>query len=113
MCGLDALALAGFAVFYAYEIVTGKAQQVGPAVMSALLIALFAVGLYAVARAWRGPETWQRTPTLVWCALLLPVAYTALTSGKPLIGVAVGLSAVIGLWAAATTPSDRAVDAAS
>ena len=45
--------------------------------------------------------------------LLLPVAYTALTSGRPLIGVAVGLSALIGLWAAATTPSDRAVEAAS
>lgn len=102
------MALAGFAFFYAYEIATGKATDMGPAVMSAMLIALFAGGLYSLARAWLGPETWQRNPSIVWFLLLLPVAYTALTSGSALVGVPIVLTAALGLWAAITTSSDRA-----
>lgn len=100
VCTAYGVALAGFAIFYAYEIAVGAATQLGPAIMSGLLIALFSVGLFAVSRAWQSAQTWQRTPTLVWCALMLPVAYTLLTAGQPLIGLAVAASALLGGWAA-------------
>lgn len=102
VCGVNALVFVALAGFYVYEIATGQATQLGPAIMSAALIALFAVGLFVLARTWWRGSHAGRTLTLVWFALLLPVAYSALSSGLVLIGALIGLGAALGLWAAAT-----------
>ena len=51
VCGLQVLALVGFVVFYLWELTQGAADDVTRAVMSAVLIALFAVGIVAAIRA--------------------------------------------------------------
>jgi hypothetical protein len=102
VCAVNALVLVALAGFYVYEIATGQATQLGPAIMSAALIALFAVGLFVLARTWWRGSHAGRTLSLVWFALLLPVAYSALSSGQVVIGALIGLGAAVGLWAAVT-----------
>ena len=66
LTGLQALALAGFAVYYVVELVLGEGSDAIRVLMSALLILLGGVGLGLLARGWLGSAQWPRTPTLVW-----------------------------------------------
>lgn len=108
LTALEAVALAGFAGFYGYEIAVGASADVAGAVMSTLLIVVFAVGLGMLARAWVRGGTGARTPTLVWNALLLPVAWSLAQAGLGVAAAAVGLVAVGGLAAAALAGSPEA-----
>lgn len=86
LTGVQSLALLGFAVFYLYELASGEGSDPVRVVMSAVLIALFGVGMGVLARAWLGDAAWPKTPTIVWSALLFPVGGTIVQGGLPLLG---------------------------
>lgn len=86
LTGLQALGLLGFAVFFLYELAVGEGSDPVRVVMSALLIAVFGVGLGLAARAWLGDAVWPRTPTIVWSALLFPVGGGMIQGGLRFLG---------------------------
>lgn len=93
--------LVGFCLFYLWEIARGESNDAGRAVGSTLLIAVLGAALGFLARAWVRGAGWPNTPTIVWNVLLLPIAWTVLTGGQPVVGVLVGVVAVVGIIAAA------------
>ena len=96
---VQVLALFAFAVFYVVELVQGASDNASRVVMSIVLILVFAAGLGLLAWGlWRG-SPWARTPTIVWQALLLPIAWGLFQSGRPEIGTVVALAAVGGIVA--------------
>ncbi|GAA2034885.1 hypothetical protein GCM10009740_26970 [Terrabacter terrae] len=113
---LEALVVLGFAVFYAYEMVTGATDDLTRAATSGVLILIFGLGLLVLARGWSRAADWPRTPTLLWNALLLPVAWSLHESGRTPVALAVGAVAVASIVAALAAPGrrdprpDRAVD---
>jgi hypothetical protein len=101
--GLQALALAGFAVFYVVELVLGEGSDATRVVMSAVLILVGAVGLGLLARGWLSTAQWPRTPTIVWNAILLPVGLSLVQNTRVLVGwtvIVVALVAVVAAWVA-------------
>jgi hypothetical protein len=104
---MEALVLLGFTVFYGYETVTGATTTLSTAVSSGLLILVFAVGLGALAWGWSRGADWPRTPTLLWNALLLPVAWSLHESDRTVLAVAVAVLAVASIIAALRAPSRR------
>jgi hypothetical protein len=109
LCALEGLTLLGFAAFYGYEIALGESDSVARAVMSMLLILLGGIALLLLARGWATGVSWPRTPTIVWNALLLPVAWSLHQSGRSGIGVLLAVVAVGSIAAAiaAGRPGDR------
>lgn len=108
---VEALVLLGFVGFYVYEIAIGASGSIVSATMSAVLILVFGVLLLLLAAAWRKAADWARTPTLLWNALLLPVAWSLHESGRTAIALGVALLAVVGIGAAlAAPPRDAARD---
>ncbi|MGG5260816.1 hypothetical protein [Phycicoccus avicenniae] len=99
-CAGQALALLGFAVFYVYELVVGEGSDAGRVVMSAVLIAIGALGLGLLARGWLGEARWPRTPTIVWNLLVLPVGISLLQAGRTGLGWLVLVLALLALGAA-------------
>jgi hypothetical protein len=109
VCAIESLALLAFCGFYLWELARGGAQDVGRAVMSALLIGVFAVALAVLARAWARGRGWPNTPTVVWNALLLPVSWSLVQSGRGLLGglvAAVAVAGIVGAVRARTEPED-------
>lgn len=100
LCAGQALALLGFAAFYVYELVIGEGSDAGRVVMSAVLIAVGALGLALLARGWLGEQRWPRTPTIVWDLLLLPVGISLLQAGRTGLGWLVLVLALLTLGAA-------------
>ena len=101
VCALEALALLGFCLFYLWELTQGASDDTGLVVMSAVLIALFAVGLGLLARGWWSGANWPNTPTIVWNLLLLPVAWSLVQAERRLVAAAVAVVAVAGIACAA------------
>lgn len=106
---VEGLVLLGFVAFYVYEMAIGASRELPPAIMSAALILVFAVLLLAMAAAWRRAADWPRTPTLLWNAILLPVAWSLHESGRTLVAVALAALSVGGLAAALASPPRSAV----
>jgi len=104
---LEALVLLGFTVFYGYEMVTGATDDLARAGTSGVLILLFAIALGALAWGWSRGAEWPRTPTLLWNALLLPVAWSLQESERTGLAVAVAALAVASIVAALAAPSRR------
>lgn len=100
VCALEALTLLGFCVFYLWELGQGASADTTRAAVSAILIALVAVGLAALARSWWRGAGWPNTPTVVWNLLLLPVAWSLLQAEHVLLAVGVGVVALAGVVAA-------------
>ncbi len=108
VCAVHALGLLGVGAFYVWEIAKGEQDSVARALTSAVLIVVVAVGLAVLARGWFGSAGWARTPTLVWNALLLPVAWSLVQSGHAGIAAVVGGTALVALAAAwRAGPPDR------
>lgn len=99
-CVVHGLALLGIGGFYLWEVLRGEQDSVARALTSVLLIGVVAGGLGLLARGWRRGAAWARTPTLVWNALLVPVAWSLFQAAHPLVGAAVGGTAVVVLLAA-------------
>jgi len=98
---VQAVALAGFAVYYVVELVLGEGSDATRVLMSALLIFVAAVGLGVLARGWLGVAAWPRTPTIVWNVILLPVGISLIQGDRVLIGwvvIAVALVVVATAW---------------
>ena len=114
VCGLQVLALLGFVVFYLWELTQDSADDVARVVMSALLIAVFAVGIGAMARGWVRGDNWPNTPTVVWNLLLIPVGWSLVQSGRGLVGALVIVVALVGILSAikadTTDPEDVSAD---
>jgi len=100
LTGLQALTLAGFAVYYVVELALGQGSDAVRVLMSALLIVVGAVGLGSMARGWLGGASWPRTPTIVWNAILLPVGISLVQGTRVAVGWAVLVVAVVGIGAA-------------
>ena len=101
LSGLQALTLAGFAVYYVVELALGEGSDAVRVLMSALLILVAAAGLGALARGWLGVAGWPRTPTIVWNVILLPVGISLIQGNRALIGgvvIVVALVVVAAAW---------------
>lgn len=99
VCGVQGLLLLGFCAFYLYELVIGEGEDPARVVMSIVLMALFGVGLLALARGWLRGLAWPRTPTIVWNLLMLPVAWSMKDAGF-WGAIPLGVIAVAGIVAA-------------
>jgi hypothetical protein len=113
VCAVEALALAGFCAFYLWELTQGASDDPARVVMSAVLIAIFAVGIGLLARGWWSGANWPSTPTVVWNLLLLPVAWSLFQSDRDLVAAVVALVAATGLVgavAADTSTEDDVVE---
>ena len=113
VCGLQVLALLGFVVFYLWELTQDSADDVARVVMSALLIAVFAVGIGAMARGWLRGDNWPNTPTVVWNLLLVPVGWSLVQGDHGLVGALVILVAVLGIVAAIKADTTDTEDASA
>jgi len=100
LTGVQALALAGFAVYYVVELVLGEGSDAIRVLMSALLILVGATGLGVLARGWFGGSAWPRTPTIVWNALLVPVGISLIQGNRVLIGWLVVVVAIVAIGTA-------------
>ena len=105
---VEAVAVLGFALFYVYEMVTGATDDLARAATSGVLILVFGLGLLALARGWARAADWPRTPTVLWNALLLPVAWSLHESDRTPLALAVGVLAVASIAAAVSAPGRRA-----
>lgn len=95
LTGAQALALVAFAGFYVYELVIGEGSDAARVVMSALLIAVGGAGLAVVARGWLQGARWPKTPTLVWSALLVPIAFGLVQGNQAFVGwLVLGLATI-------------------
>lgn len=104
---VEAVAVLGFAGFYVYEMVTGATDDLTRAATSGALILVFGVGLLALARGWAHAADWPRTPTVLWNALLLPVAWSLHEAGRTPVALAVAVVAVASIGAAVSAPGRR------
>jgi hypothetical protein len=110
LTALQALTLAGFAVYYVVELARGEGSDATRVLMSALLILLAALALAAVARGWLSTSAWPRTPTIVWNVLLLPVGVGLVQGNRPLAGwLVLGVGVVAGLAAVAARDPENEV----
>ena len=82
LMALQAVLVAAFAGWFVVETAQGQSEDTARGVTAAILIAIFAVGLSIIARAWFTGAGWPRTPTLLWNALLIPVAMTLWQSDR-------------------------------
>lgn len=101
---LEGLVLLGFVVFYVVEMVSGATDDLTRASVSAVLILVFAVALLALARGWFRADDWPKTPTVLWNALLLPVAWSLREGDRGQIALAVGAVALASIAAAVAAP---------
>jgi hypothetical protein len=104
---VEALVVLAFVVFYVYEMVTGATDDVTRAATSGALILVFGLGLLALSRAWWRAAAWPRTPTVLWNALLLPVAWSLRESGQTPVALAVAAVAVASIAAAVAAHGRR------
>ncbi len=112
--GLQAVILAGFFVYFLVEMTVGATDSLVRAGTLGGLILVFAIFGTVLTRAWLRRARWPRTPTILWNALLLPVAWSMHDAGQSLLALAVGVLAVAGLGAAiGVGPRDRARDDSS
>lgn len=107
VCAGEALGLLGFCIFYVWELGRGRSDDPTRVVMSAVLIAVFAVALALLARAWWRGAGWPNTPTIVWNVLLLPVGWSLVQSDHPVLGGVLLLVAASGILGAARADTSR------
>ena len=106
---LEGLVLLGFAAFYVVEMSSGATDDLGRAAVSVVLILVFGVALLLLARGWFRAADWPRTPTLLWNALLLPVAWSLREGDRVPLALAVGAVALVGIVAALLAPRTPSV----
>ena len=101
---LEGLGLVGIVVFYVVEMVSGATDDLARAAVSAVLILIFGVALLALARAWFRADEWPKTPTVLWNALLLPVAWSLREGDQGMLALGLGAVALASIVAAVAAP---------
>ena len=109
---LEALGLVAAVVWYVLELVMGRSSSPPVALGSAALLLVFAVALVVGAKLWWAGSSSPKVPTFVWNLLLLPVAWTFLRTGEPLVGSVVGLLALAGAAASVVAAASEDEDGA-
>lgn len=109
-CAVEALAVLGWAVFEVVRAGTGRTSTPGVAAALGGLLVAFALALAVMALGWRRGASWPKTPTIVWNLLLLPVAWSLGQAGNLSLALAVGVVALVGIAAAAATPTTFELD---
>ena len=104
-CALEALAAVAWAGFEVLRAAAGQTSTVGVAIALGGLLVAFAVALALMALGWQRGAGWPKTPTVVWNVLLLPVAWSLAEAGNVLLGVGIGLVALVGIGSAVATPT--------
>jgi hypothetical protein len=96
---LEAAVLAGFAVFYAVELLAGNAEtSPGGAAFTLVLLAAFGAWLASAAVfLWRG-RRWPRSAALVAQLFALVIGVPTLTGGVVVLGLAIVVPAVAALF---------------
>lgn len=84
-------------VYYVVQGLQGLGQDRTQVAMSVVLFVVGAAGLLVVARGLLHAARWARTPTLVWNALLVPIAWNLMDGGQPAWALAVAIVALAGL----------------
>lgn len=101
LVGLEALVIAGFAVFYLVELVLGEGSDPVVVLMSALTMVVFVVGLaYVSAGLWRRHPRAQ-APAIAFNFLLVPLGIAMFQFAPPLLAGAILLAAVATIAATA------------
>jgi hypothetical protein len=106
---LEALLLAGYAVFVVVESLRGEAQdRVGALVLAVVALAL-AGGLGAVAAGVLAGRRWARSPALVWQLLQILVALSGTVEPRPLalVLIVLAVAVALGLFRDDVIPHDR------
>jgi len=104
LTALEAVVLIGFVAFYVIESSLGQSNDLARAAVSGVLILVFAIGLVVLARGWFRGEGWPKTPTVLWNALLLPVAWSLRDSAQVVLALALGIVALSCAVAAIAAP---------
>jgi len=105
---VQAVFLLGFCVFSLYELTQHGSDDAARVVTESLLVAVFAAGLLALGHFWVRGANWPNTPTIVWNALLLPVAWGLVQGGRTAVGLVVGAVALVGIGAAVLADTSSA-----
>jgi hypothetical protein len=94
LVGLEALVIAGFAVFYLVELVLGEGSDVVIVLMSVVTMAVFVVGLsYVAAGLWqRHPRA--QAPAIAFNFLLVPLGIAMFQFAPAWLAAAVLVAAV-------------------
>lgn len=85
-CLLHALVLGGLGTFYVVELAIGGGGDPGRVAVSAVLILLLAASLAVLGWLWWAGSRRAIVPTLIWNALLVPVAVGLAQSGQAVLG---------------------------
>ena len=112
VCLLEAVLLFVTAGMYGIELAAQESIDPNTASMSLVVSVIFAILLLVVGMSWLRGRSWPRTPTIVWNLLLLPAAWTLVTSSGLWIGLAVAVMALIGVGAALLSPAHDVEDRA-
>jgi hypothetical protein len=96
LLAVEAVALAGAAVFVAWEVITATAtsKRSGAAFFVFVLICALIVG--GLARALSNLKPWARGPAIVIELLLLPIGYYMITGGLPYLGIPTMIVGLVG-----------------
>jgi hypothetical protein len=97
---LQALVLLGYFGFFVYEIMQGASDGTVLAGTLSGLILVFAILSSVLGRGWMRGARWPRTPTILWNALLLPVAWSLHDAGRSALGLGLGVLALVGILSA-------------
>lgn len=101
LVGLQAVVIAGFAIFYLVELVLGEGSDPVIVLMSALTMVIFVVGLsYVSAGLWRRHPRAQ-APAIAFNFLLVPLGIAMFQFAPPLLAGAILVVAVLTIAATA------------
>ncbi|MBO2450320.1 hypothetical protein J4573_24680 [Actinomadura barringtoniae] len=99
------LAAVGFGLFTAYETIAGEAVDAASAIGLTVIALLGGAGMLGCAWGLVRAESWSRAPTALTQLFSLPVAWSLWQSDQHLIGLPLGVAAVIALVAVVSPPS--------
>lgn len=102
--GAQAAVLLILAGVLLYRALADDVESITTALTESFVVLVFAVAVGALALGLRRGKGMARTPTLVWNALLLPVAFSMISGGLLAVGLVLLLFAAVTLVATILVP---------
>jgi hypothetical protein len=106
---LQAAALAVLTVILLYLNVTADTTSVEGAVSTTVYVALMTAAIGFLGLSLRRRRRWARGPSIVIEMLLIPIGFTMLTHGSPVLGAPVLISGLVGAGALLAPATRRAL----